>query len=317
MESLLEVAVGALISKDNPENNSISEKSICEAVPGEWRLLQPVWDLRIGYEEYVSSPLFPIVVSVSFYFACILPWMVFDLYGRHWNWIQRYKIQPKHPVTWEQVSRAMVLTFWNHILYILPVSIAQWVWTPSEVLPVLAPFLWDFCWHQFAALIVFDFEYFAWHAIHHRVRWLYRNVHALHHEYHSPSSWVTQYLHPWELISVGVFTTTSPWIFSAHFLTQISFMLLGILVSVEAHIGYDLPLMPHHWAPFWGGGIKHDMHHQRPRTNFEPFFNWWDRLLGTECPGQLAGGRRPKILEDYDARKKEEVRRRRAGKKIN
>jgi len=73
-----------------------------------------------------------------------------------------------------------------------------------------------------------------------------------------------------------------------------------IQVSVDAHIGYDLPFLPHHWAPFWGGSIKHDMHHQRPLTNFQPFFNWWDRLFGTECPGQLAGGQKTKVLSDWE-----------------
>lgn len=72
----------------------------------------------------------------------------------------------------------MKLTIWNHILYILPVSVAQCVWTPSTFLPPMAPTLIEFFPHQTAALLVFDFEYFAWHVLHHRVRWLYRNVHG-------------------------------------------------------------------------------------------------------------------------------------------
>ena len=116
----------------------------------------------------------------------------------------------------------------------------------------------------------------------------------------SPSCWVTQYLHPYELTVVGICTTTCPWCFGAHPLTQWSFMVLCIALSVDAHIGYDLPLSLHHWAPFWGGSIKHDMHHQRPLTNFQPFFNWFDRLFGTECPGQGASGYRPPTLVNWE-----------------
>jgi len=120
----------------------------------------------------------------------------------------------------------------------------------------------------------------------------------------SPSCWVTQYLHPYELTVVGICTTTSPWCFGAHPLTQWSFMLLCIALSVEAHVGYDLPLSLHRWLPCWGGSVKHDMHHQRPLTNYQPFFTWFDRLFDSECPGQRAAGYRPPTLVDWETRQR-------------
>lgn len=288
----------------------VENKSIIRSFWDEdFRILQPLWDLRIGYEKSLQSPLFPILLSIVFYFICVLPWCIIDVFGKNWKWAQRMKIQPDKPVTVPLVTKAVVLTSWNHLLYILPISVAQWVWTPDTPLPATAPPIWEFLWHQLAALIVFDFEYFAWHATHHKVRFLYKHVHALHHQYHAPHAWVTQYLHPWELISVGIFTTTSPWLFSSHPMTHWSFMLLSILISVEAHIGYDVPLMPHHWFPFWGGSIQHDMHHQRPLTNFSPFFNWWDRVFGWMCPGQLGGGYKPPALTTWEGKRKSATRR--------
>ena len=56
---------------------------------------------------------------------------------------------------------------------------------------------------------------------------------------------------------------------------------------------------------WWGGAVKHDMHHQKPLTNFAPFFNWWDRIFGWYCPGQLAGGYKPKELLDWEKKNKE------------
>ena len=153
------------------------------AESGRFRLLQPIWDLRIGYESYVASPLFPIIFSVTFYMLTMLPFTIADLFGSEWKWLQQYKIQPDRKVTWPAVRNAMALTIWNHILYILPVSVAQWVWTPATVLPSVAPGLWEFCWQQLAALAIFDLEYFIWHGLHHRYRWLYRHVHSVHHHY--------------------------------------------------------------------------------------------------------------------------------------
>ena len=280
----------------------------------DYRILQPIWDLRIGYEKYLSSPVFPIVLSVLYYFFSLLPWTIIDLYGHDWKWVRKYKIQPDKTVTWPLIKKAMILTAWNHVLYILPMAVAQWVWASPTFLPDKAPTIFEFLCHQIGSLIIFDFEYWLWHWSHHKVRFLYRHVHALHHEYHSPNSWVTQYLHPWELISTGLFTTTSPWIFNAHPLTSWSFQNFAISVSVDAHIGYDIPFLPHRWCKFWGGSIKHDMHHQKPLTNFEPFFNWWDKLFGHECPGQLAGGYKPKSLLNWEKKRKEQQRKRLASK---
>lgn len=277
--------------------------SLFEKEPGEFRILQPIWDLRIGYEKYVSSPLFPIILSVTFYFMSVVPFTICDLFGRDWHWIQKYKIQTDRVVTWPAVKNAILLTVWNHLLFILPISMAQLVWTPATTLTTLAPGLWEFCWQQYAALAVFDFEYYVWHWLHHKVRFLYRHVHSIHHHYSSPNAWVTQYLHPYELVTVGIYSTTSSWWFGAHPMTQWSFMLFSIMVSVDAHIGYDLPFLPHQWMPFWGGSIKHDMHHQKPLCNYQPFFNWFDRLFGTECPGQRAGGYKPKAMADWEKKR--------------
>ena len=75
---------------------------------------------------------------------------------------------------------------------------------------------------------------------------------------------------------------------------------------MEAHAGYDMPFMMHHWLPFFGGSVHHDMHHQRPNTNFAPFFTVLDILCGTMCPGQEDGGLKPKALQGWEKRKKEE-----------
>jgi cholesterol 25-hydroxylase len=283
-------------------NQSANTSSTSSHLDVDFRLLQPIWDLRIGHESMVASPLFPIVISLTLYAVGMIPFTIVDLFGRQWTWIQRYKIQPDRQVGWPQVKRAMALTAWNHVLYILPVSVAQCVWTPDTVLPAAAPTLWQFFWQQVAALLVFDAEYYLWHLIHHRSRWLYRRIHAVHHQFSSPSVWVSEYLHPWELFSIGVFTTTSPMLFGAHPLTVWSFMQFSIIISIDDHCGYDLPLLPHRWLPFWGGSIHHDMHHQRPLTNFEPFLTHWDRMFGSFCPGQRAGGVKPKSLLDWERR---------------
>jgi sterol desaturase/sphingolipid hydroxylase (fatty acid hydroxylase superfamily) len=127
-----------------------------------------------------------------------------------------------------------------------------------------------------------------------------RHVHSVHHQFRKVNVWVSQYDHPWELICLGIAGTVAPAIIGAHPLTTWSFMMLNDWVGADSHGGYDLPGLPHRWVPFWGGPIKHAMHHQRPLTNFQPYFNYIDRLMGTECPGLWAGGLRTPALEEWE-----------------
>lgn len=277
------------------------------AAPDKHRLLQPIWDLRLGREDMFASPLFPVVLCVGFFFSVCIPFMVMDLWGKNWKWVQKYKIQSNLEVTPEQVWDAMSLTIWNQVLYILPAAVAQWIWTPPTDLPDLAPTAFEFFWHQAAAFLIFDFQYFVWHWSHHKIRFLYKYIHSLHHKYHSPFVWVTQYLHPWELITVGFLTTTNTWFFDCHPMTIWSYMILSIVVSVEAHIGYDFPFTLNNIVPFgiFGGAPKHDMHHLKPLTSFSPFFNHWDKLFGLHCPPMKAGGVKPQALLDYERQQRE------------
>ena len=48
------------------------------------------------------------------------------------------------------------------------------------------------------------------------------------------------------------------------------------------------------------------MYHQRPNTNFVPFFTVLDILCGTMCAGQEGGGWKLKALLGWEKREKEE-----------
>ena len=113
---------------------------------------------------------------------------------------------------------------------------------------------------------------------------------------------MAQYDHPWELISLGVIGTVSPMLLGAHPLTCWASMMLSDWVGADSHAGYDLPGLPHRWVPLWGGPVHHAMHHRRPLTNFQPYFTWYDRLFGTDCPGIRAAGYRSPALVQWERR---------------
>ncbi|XP_024136669.1 cholesterol 25-hydroxylase-like protein 1, member 2 [Oryzias melastigma] len=251
---------------------------------GNGSLLQPLWDsLRLNYKDYLRSPLFPVALTVSSYFVFCIPFLACDIMGEMWAWIQQFKIQPSRRPTASSVLHCASVTLFNHMFLVLPASVAQWVWRPPVDLPDQAPSLFELLSGVIGNLLLFDFQYYIWHLLHHKIRWLYVTFHAIHHQYSSPFALATQCLSGWELITVGFWTTLNPIILKSHLLTTWAFMVFHVYVSIEDHCGYDFPWSTTHLFPcgFYGGPSKHDVHHQKPNTNFAPHFSHWDIIFGT------------------------------------
>ena len=245
------------------------------------RVLQPVWEWLIdGRQDALRSPLFPPLLAVVFYFLVTGFFTALDLCGQHWSWLARFRIQKQRHVTWALVCNTLVNAFWNHVLLIFPLAMVQLIWVPPTPLPPVAPTLWQFLWHQVVWFFIFDAYYWAWHALHHKVKPLYRWVHSIHHQHSAPFALTTQYLHPWEILSVGLGITVIPWAFAPHCMTYWSWFILANWVSIEVHLGYDFPWAAHNWIPIYGGAPSHDMHHMRPLSNFEPWLNYLDNFMG-------------------------------------
>ncbi|XP_035628801.1 cholesterol 25-hydroxylase-like protein 2 [Oncorhynchus keta] len=250
----------------------------------EQSVLQPTWNYLLQHHQAeLRSPLFPVVISVSTYLLLVTLYTLLDLLAPSWPALNSYKLHPDRPVTWDNIWTTLYLTAYNHLVYIFPAAVGQWLWRPPIPLPRDAPTLMSFLLGILGCMVVFDFQFYLWHLLHHRVPWLYRTFHAMHHQYLQPFSLVTQYVSAWELISSGFWTTVDPLLLQCHCLTAWGFMVFTICVSTEDHCGYDFPWSLHRLVPFglWGGPPKHDAHHRMPGTNFAPFFSHWDWLGGT------------------------------------
>ncbi|KAM9753537.1 cholesterol 25-hydroxylase-like protein 1, member 1 [Menidia menidia] len=247
-------------------------------------LLQPLWDYLLSHHlPLVSSPFFPVILAFSSYFLFSLPFAVLDLLGSRLPLFHRYKIQPDRQPTAGMMARSFLRALHNHVFFVLPAVLVGVLLLPAPVLPQRAPAVGQLLADGLAVLLLFDTQYYVWHLIHHRSPQLYRWVHAVHHEYAAPFSWSTEQLSVAELMTVGFWSNLDPLLLSCHPLSTWCVTVFSIWMSVEDHIGYDLPWSLSRLVPFGllGGAPAHDMHHQRPNRNFAPFFSHWDKLFGT------------------------------------
>ncbi|XP_074489062.1 cholesterol 25-hydroxylase-like protein 1, member 1 [Sebastes fasciatus] len=251
------------------------------------RLLQPFWDyLLFHHRPLISSPFFIVLLAFSSYFFFSIPFAALDLLGERAPLFYQYKIQPDRRPTVGMMAKSFMTAMYNHIFFVLPAVMMGTFILPIPTLPQDAPTLYEVFIDGLAMLLLFDTQYYIWHFIHHKHAQLYRWIHAIHHEYMAPFSWSTEQLSIPELMTVGLWSNQDPILLKCHPMTTWGVTVFSIWMSVEDHIGYDLPWTLNHLVPFGllGGAPAHDMHHQKPSSNYAPFFSHWDRIFGTAVP---------------------------------
>ncbi|KAM9700078.1 cholesterol 25-hydroxylase-like protein [Menidia menidia] len=250
-------------------------------------LLQPLWDLLLSYSPLLCSPFFPLLFSLGGYLILCVPYLLLEALAGFWPPLARRRLQPLAPPPWPRLPACLARTAYNHLLFILPLSLLHGHLSPVR-LPPHAPPLDQVLVQVLVLLLLFDFQSFVWHFLHHKVPWLYQTFHKVHHTYSAPSCLTAEFSGVWESLSLGLFASAPPLLLGAHPLTQMCFHLLTLWLSVEAHCGFDLPGAPHRLLPggLFGGAPHHDLHHRRPKVNYAPYFTHWDRLFGTlQRPG--------------------------------
>uniref|UniRef100_A0A8D2J5A2 Cholesterol 25-hydroxylase n=1 Tax=Varanus komodoensis TaxID=61221 RepID=A0A8D2J5A2_VARKO len=244
--------------------------------------LQPLWDFARMQEPLFRSPFFPALFSFAAYTAFCLPFVALDFFGTRVPAFRKYKLQPQSSPTLRMMALCVAQSLYHHVVCIFPVTTAHWYWRRVS-LPRAAPELPSLLLSVIVALLLFDFLYFLWHLLHHRVPWLYKTFHKVHHKHTSTFALTTQYSSTWELLWLGLFTAIIPMMLKFHPLTEMTFFVANIWLSVEDHSGYDLPWSTHRLVPFglYGGAPHHDLHHQKFKFNYAPYFTHWDWLFGT------------------------------------
>jgi len=141
-----------------------------------------------------------------------------------------------------------------------------------------------------AVSIVDTWQYFLHRAMHLN-RWLYVTFHSRHHRLYVPYAYGALYNHPLEgflLDTVGAGMAYKIAGMSAR--QGMVYFVLSSIKTVDDHCGYALP-----WDPLQhlsgNNAAYHDIHHQSwgIKTNFsQPFFTFWDRVLGTMWSGDTS-----------------------------
>lgn len=163
-------------------------------------------------------------------------------------------------------------------------AFASWELTAAKVIYYLIkPAL------QFAAAICFldTWQYFLHRAMHMN-QWMYRTFHSRHHRLHVPYAFGALYNHPFEGFLLDTLGAGLGFKVAGLTIRQgMCFFTGSTIKTIDDHCGYSLPFDPLQWITE-NNAVYHDVHHQSwgVKTNFsQPFFTFWDHLLGTAWTG--------------------------------
>jgi lathosterol oxidase len=215
-------------------------------------------------------------------------WFAFYVVFR--KWMHTRKINPRSP-SWGQMGWEIRQSLLSLLIFGLVSGCVVFIGRTTGFKTLLYRPIDLHGWWWYAASIVLCIvihdAYFYWthRLMHHPL--LFRRVHRIHHLSSNPTPWAA---YSFSIPEACVQASIGPllvYTVPMHYSVFLTFMTWQIAFNVFGHCGYEM--MPRWFLGTWFGKFlntttHHAMHHEKIGSNFSLYFNYWDRLCGTNHP---------------------------------
>ncbi len=201
------------------------------------------------------------------------------------NKLQHKKIQERYPKmakVWAEIKHsshtAVIFGFLAIVIYFLSEKgMTQMYYDFSEYGLMYTGF-------SLIVIILFHDTYFYWmHYAMHKIKPLIR-FHAIHHKSHNPTPWAALAFHPIEALLEFGFIPILVMVMPFHPGVIAFFALYSFTFNVIGHLGFEVypkGFVNHPFFKWFNTSTHHNMHHKNGNGNFGLYFNFWDRIMGT------------------------------------
>ena len=238
------------------------------------------------YDWWQGSLLSGIVVFLRYLLTAGPAFLI--LYVWYRSRFLSHKIQARFPgrkKIWMEIRHSAVTALVFALMGVGIYGLRQAGWT--QIYEEIGDFGWGYLLGSVAGLILLHDTYFYWmHRLMHHPR-VFPFVHRVHHLSHNPTPWAALSFHPLEaVLEIGI-VPLAVILFPIHPLALLLFASWSLLWNVLGHSGYEwFPsgFVRHPFGRWLNTPTHHNLHHQQAGYNFGLYFNFWDRLLGTNHP---------------------------------
>lgn len=203
-------------------------------------------------------------------------------------WKNRYaarKIQPRFPslqrISGElehSLSTAFVFALMGVGIYFLRQNGQTLVYTD------ISRHGWMYALFSFVLLTIIHDTYFYWmHRIIHHPR-LFPLIHHVHHRSHNPTPWAALAFHPLEAIAEIAVVPVALFFIPFHPIVLFAFSFWAMFWNIIGHLGYEIfpaNFVKHPIGQWLNTSTHHNLHHSAFNCNYGLYYNFWDRLMGT------------------------------------
>jgi sterol desaturase/sphingolipid hydroxylase (fatty acid hydroxylase superfamily) len=203
------------------------------------------------------------------------------------DWFQPFRIQtvfPKAERLWFEIKQSFTTLITFTLVAVGNIVLIKLGYLPSNVYFDLDKFPLWYIPVSFLLLTVWHETWFYWmhRAVH--TKFLYKWVHSVHHRSVNPSPLAAYNFHFTEAfleaIYLPIFITFVPLAFPVLLFHTFYAMILNIYL----HTGYEF--YPKNWVTnpvtkWINPSTHHNMHHAKFHGNYSLYFNFWDRVMGT------------------------------------
>ncbi len=224
--------------------------------------------------------------ALRYLLFAVLAYMLFYVWKK--NKFSSYKIQLKFP---KAKAIEAELRYSLSTIFIFSVVIIATIWMGRHGYTKMY-----FHFHQHSILyfllsimitIILHDIYFYW--THRLMHWkkIFPYVHRIHHLSHNPTPLAAFSFHPVEaLIEIGILPIVV-FILPLHPFALSIFGFYMIILNVMGHLGFELfpkRFITGKMTRWHNTSTHHNMHHHYSKYNFSLYFNFWDKLMGTNHP---------------------------------
>jgi sterol desaturase/sphingolipid hydroxylase (fatty acid hydroxylase superfamily) len=245
---------------------------------------------ELSWECISTIGLFQLKLNfVRYYPVAGLAFLIFWVWKK--KYFQRFRIQQAFPkwerVRYEILQSAVTLTVFT-LIGIGTVAARKAGYLPGEIYRDAGKYGGTpYILFTIVAVTIWHETWFYWmHRLVHR-KGLYRLVHLVHHRSTNPSPLAAYNFHALEAFLEGIYLVIFTTLIPTHFWVLLGHTFYAMLMNIWWHLGYEF--FPTGWATHpvlkWvNTSTHHNMHHAKFDGNYSLYFNFWDRVMGTNFP---------------------------------